>query len=42
MHKRKLSFAADTNHQNQIRNIDYKMTKEIMFFALDLFIIDFP
>ena len=28
MQKIKLNFADDTNHQNQICNINYKMTKE--------------
>ena len=28
MHKKKLSFAADTNPQNQIANIDCIMTKK--------------
>ena len=33
MHKRKLSFAANTNHQNQIDNIDCKMKKGDWFFC---------
>ena len=48
MHKKKAwcgacghnGFAADTTHQNQIGNIDCKMTKGDYVFALGLFTID--
>ena len=42
MHKIKLSITADTNHQDQIGNIDYKMMKVIRFSPLNLFTIDSP